>query len=287
MKCRDQLYELVKEKIEKKDSSTKEWQITMERSFNRMDNEVIAWNEAFCAPRNIDLKDLKAKAKKREDEMYRLQKSLEERNGLLQPSASTIGKVAIMKHVHHPNVVLFMGAVTQRPHLSIVTEYLPRGSLYRLIHRADAGEVLDQRRCLRMALDVAKGINYLHCLSPLVVHWDLKSPNLLVDKNWTVCDFGLSRFKANTFISSKSVAGTELKDFAKSQGAVESEELTHWDINFWSGRLRESSYNLNEKQREMTESETGQIPRKADKVTFETATYMPSMCLHAILVLPL
>ncbi|CAL5398081.1 unnamed protein product [Camellia sinensis] len=56
----------------------------------------------------------------------------------------------------------------------------------------------------------AKGINYLHCLSPPVVHWDLKSPNLFVDKNWTVkvCDFGLSRFKANTFISSKSVVGT-------------------------------------------------------------------------------
>ena len=85
----------------------------------------------------------------------------------------------------------------------------------------------------------AKGINYLHCLKPPIVHWDLKSPNLLVDKNWTakvewnwfssllwdfkhfmqgdnfffsfhvqVCDFGLSRFKANTFIPSKSVAGT-------------------------------------------------------------------------------
>ncbi|CAL5376672.1 unnamed protein product [Camellia sinensis] len=82
------------------------------------------------------------------------------------------------------------------------------GSLYRLIHRADASEVLDQRRRLRMALDV--GINYLHCLSPPVVHWDLKSPHLLVDKNLDgeVCDFGLSRFKANTFISSKSVAGT-------------------------------------------------------------------------------
>ncbi|KAK1316506.1 Serine/threonine-protein kinase CTR1 [Acorus calamus] len=56
----------------------------------------------------------------------------------------------------------------------------------------------------------AKGINYLHCLNPPIVHWDLKSPNLLVDKNWSVkvCDFGLSRFKANTFISLKSVAGT-------------------------------------------------------------------------------
>ncbi|KAI7744252.1 hypothetical protein M8C21_008251, partial [Ambrosia artemisiifolia] len=119
-------------------------------------------------------------------------------------------EVSIMKRVRHPNVVLFMGAVTVRPHFSIVTEYLPRGSLFRLLHLPAAGESMDQRRRLRMALDVAKGINYLHCLSPPVVHWDLKSPNLLVDKNWTVkvCDFGLSRFKANTFISSKSVAGT-------------------------------------------------------------------------------
>eukprot|EP01018_Ginkgo_biloba_P040140 Gb_11687 [translate_table: standard] len=119
-------------------------------------------------------------------------------------------EVAIMKRLRHPNVVLFMGAVTKRPNLSIVTEYLPRGSLYRLIHRAGARELLDERRRLRMALDVAKGINYLHRLSPPIVHRDLKSPNLLVDKTWTVkvCDFGLARFKANTFISSKSAAGT-------------------------------------------------------------------------------
>ncbi|KAK9136155.1 hypothetical protein Syun_015485 [Stephania yunnanensis] len=103
-------------------------------------------------------------------------------------------EVSIMKRVRHPNVVLFMGAVTKRPHLSIVTEYLPRGSLYRLLNRGPTGEILDKRRRLRMALDVAKGINYLHCLSPPIVHWDLKSPNLLVDRNWTVkvCDFGLS-----------------------------------------------------------------------------------------------
>lgn len=31
-----------------------------------------------------------------------------------------------MKRVRHPNVVLFMGAVTKQPYLSIVTEYLPR-----------------------------------------------------------------------------------------------------------------------------------------------------------------
>ncbi|MED6148626.1 hypothetical protein PIB30_054797 [Stylosanthes scabra] len=147
-------------------------------------------------------------------------------------------EVAIMKRVRHPNVVLFMGAVTKRPHLSIVTEYLPRGSLFRLIHRPASGEILDPRRRLRMALDVAKGINYLHCLKPPIVHWDLKSPNLLVDRNWTVkvCDFGLSRFKANTFISSKSVAGTPewmAPEFLRGEPSNEKSDVYSFGVIMW------------------------------------------------------
>ncbi|KAG7971975.1 hypothetical protein I3843_07G161600 [Carya illinoinensis] len=147
-------------------------------------------------------------------------------------------EVAIMKRVRHPNVVLFMGAVTKRPHLSIVTEYLPRGSLYRLIHRPASGELTDKRRRLRMALDVAKGVNYLHCLSPPIVHWDLKSPNLLVDKNWTVkvCDFGLSRFKVNTFISSKSVAGTPewmAPEFLRGEPSNEKSDVYSFGVILW------------------------------------------------------
>lgn len=119
-------------------------------------------------------------------------------------------EVAIMKSLRHPNIVLLMGAVTQPPNLSIVTEYLSRGSLYRLLHRHGARENLDEKRCLSMAFDVAKGMNYLHKRNPPIVHRDLKSPNLLVDKKYTVkvCDFGLSRLKANTFLSSKTAAGT-------------------------------------------------------------------------------
>ncbi|XP_071699193.1 serine/threonine-protein kinase CTR1-like [Rutidosis leptorrhynchoides] len=119
-------------------------------------------------------------------------------------------EVAIMRRLRHPNIVLFMGAVTQPPNLSIVTEYLSRGSLYRLLHKSGAKEALDERRRLSMAYDVAKGMNYLHRRNPPIVHRDLKSPNLLVDRKYTVkvCDFGLSRLKANTFLSSKTAAGT-------------------------------------------------------------------------------
>ncbi|KAF7849221.1 hypothetical protein BT93_L1073 [Corymbia citriodora subsp. variegata] len=38
----------------------------------------------------------------------------------------------------------------------------------------------------------------------------------------------------------------DLKDFAKNQGAKESDEMSHWDIDFWSERLRESKYDINE-----------------------------------------
>ncbi|XP_026420963.1 probable serine/threonine-protein kinase SIS8 [Papaver somniferum] len=117
-------------------------------------------------------------------------------------------EVRIMLRLRHPNVVLFMGAVTRPPNLSILTEFLPRGSLYRLLHRPNIH--LDEKRRLRMALDVAKGMNYLHTSHPTIVHRDLKSPNLLVDKNWVVkvADFGLSRLKHHTYLSSKSTAGT-------------------------------------------------------------------------------
>ncbi|KAL3623625.1 hypothetical protein CASFOL_023581 [Castilleja foliolosa] len=38
----------------------------------------------------------------------------------------------------------------------------------------------------------------------------------------------------------------ELRDYAREQGANEANNLNQWDINFWSERLRESKYDLNE-----------------------------------------
>ncbi|MED6218360.1 hypothetical protein PIB30_026052 [Stylosanthes scabra] len=40
----------------------------------------------------------------------------------------------------------------------------------------------------------------------------------------------------------------DLKKFSKNQGALEADDLKHWDITFWSERLRESKYDINEEE---------------------------------------
>ncbi|XP_020262574.1 U-box domain-containing protein 35 isoform X3 [Asparagus officinalis] len=117
-------------------------------------------------------------------------------------------EIAIMKRLRHPNVLLFMGAVYSRERHAIVTEFLPRGSLFKTLHKNN--QKLDMKRRLRMALDVARGMNYLHRRNPPIVHRDLKSSNLLVDKNWTVKvgDFGLSCLKISTVLTTTSGKGT-------------------------------------------------------------------------------
>ncbi|KAI3943849.1 hypothetical protein MKW92_046689 [Papaver armeniacum] len=122
-------------------------------------------------------------------------------------------EVLLMKGLRHPNVLLFMGAVTSPKHLCIVTEFLPRGSLFQLLRRNPPA--LDWNRRVLMALDIARGMNYLHCYNPPIVHRDLKSSNLLVDNNWhlKVGDFGLSRLKHATFLTTENGNGTVTRKF--------------------------------------------------------------------------
>ncbi|KAL2610801.1 hypothetical protein R1flu_022493 [Riccia fluitans] len=155
-------------------------------------------------------------------------------------------EVAIMKRLRHPNVLLFMGAVTSPEHLSIVTEFLPRGSLFRLLHRNTQG--LDWKRRLKMALDVARGLNYLHHTTPPIVHRDLKSSNLLVDKNWTVKvgDFGLSRLKHSTYLSAKSGRGTPqwmAPEVLRNEASTERSDVYSFGVILWELATEEIPWN--------------------------------------------
>ncbi|CAI9780200.1 unnamed protein product [Fraxinus pennsylvanica] len=163
-------------------------------------------------------------------------------------------EVAIMKRLRHPNIVLLMGAVTEPPNLSIVTEYLSKGSLYVLLRDPTARAALNERRRLCMAYDVAKGMNYLHKRNPPIVHRDLKSPNLLVDRKYTVkvCDFGLSRLKANTFLSSKTAAGTPewmAPEVLRDEPSNEKSDVYSFGVILWElATLQQPWSNLNAAQ---------------------------------------
>jgi len=100
-----------------------------------------------------------------------------------------------MSKIFHPNVVLFMGAITKGKELMIVTENLPT-DLETLF-------ITEKRKVplflkLKMLRDAALGMNWLHCSDPMFIHRDLKLSNLLVDNNYKVCvcDFGLTQMKA-------------------------------------------------------------------------------------------
>ncbi|KAM5587839.1 hypothetical protein ABKV19_006334 [Rosa sericea] len=102
-------------------------------------------------------------------------------------------ELALLQKIRHPNVVQFLGAVTQSSPMMIVTEYLPKGDLRAFLKRKGA---LKPSTAVRFALDIARGMNYLHENKPApIIHRDLEPSNILRDDSGTikVADFGVSK----------------------------------------------------------------------------------------------
>ena len=100
----------------------------------------------------------------------------------------------ILKNLHHPNILLFMGACTTGPQYFFVTEYCDNGNLFEYLHIIKDNK-LNYDDARRIALEIAYGMNYLHGFKPPILHRDLKSMNVLLDRNTTVklADFGNTR----------------------------------------------------------------------------------------------
>ncbi|KAI3921889.1 hypothetical protein MKX01_005578 [Papaver californicum] len=102
-------------------------------------------------------------------------------------------ELALLQRIRHPNVVQFLGAVTQSSPMMIVTEYLPKGDLRAFLKRRGA---LKPETTVKFALDIARGMSYLHeHKTEAIIHCDLEPSNILRDDtgHLKVADFGVSK----------------------------------------------------------------------------------------------
>ncbi|MCO5612519.1 hypothetical protein L7F22_066787 [Adiantum nelumboides] len=105
-----------------------------------------------------------------------------------------VQEVVMLATLRHENVVRFVGAC-QKPRVwCIVTEYVKGGSLRLSLAKRRAPPL---RLALRHALDIARGMEYLHYFD--VIHRDLKSDNLLMaEKCIKIADFGVARIEVQS-----------------------------------------------------------------------------------------
>nr|POF07313.1 putative serine/threonine-protein kinase [Quercus suber] len=106
-------------------------------------------------------------------------------------------EVEAIGRVRHKNLVRLLGYCAEGAHRMLVYEYVNNGNLEQWLH-GDVGPCSPLTWELRMniILGTAKGLTYLHeGLEPKVVHRDIKSSNILLDKQWNskVSDFGLAK----------------------------------------------------------------------------------------------
>lgn len=121
-----------------------------------------------------------------------------------------------MHAMRHPNVIQLYGASLKPPHLCLVLEFAPYGSLEDALREEGAPEhTAVWRERLLIASDIMKGLKYLH--SRKVLHLDIKSGNVMLFDHQSrrlakLADFGLAFIKNETSaagsVAVKTNAGT-------------------------------------------------------------------------------
>ncbi|KAH1096016.1 hypothetical protein J1N35_012937 [Gossypium stocksii] len=102
-------------------------------------------------------------------------------------------ELTLLEKVRHPNVVQFVGAVTQNIPMMIVSEYHAKGNFQNYLQKKGR---LSTSKVLRFAVDIARGMNYLHeCKPDPIIHCNLQPKNVLLDNGGKlkIAGFGLLR----------------------------------------------------------------------------------------------
>ncbi|XXG60137.1 hypothetical protein AAC387_Pa04g2110 [Persea americana] len=128
-----------------------------------------------------------------------------------------IAEVTTISQLRHKNLVKLIGWCCEMRDLILVYEFLPRGSLDKLLfsNESTVTEVLlSWKRRHNIIYGVACALNYLHdgCLKR-VLHRDVKASNVMIDSEYNarLGDFGLARtiqHDGKTHHSTNMIAGT-------------------------------------------------------------------------------
>ncbi|KAK1432586.1 hypothetical protein QVD17_09483 [Tagetes erecta] len=106
-------------------------------------------------------------------------------------------EIQTLGRIRHRYIVRLMALCSNKETNLLVYEYMPNGSLGEVLHGKKGGCVLKWDTRLKIAIEAAKGLCYLHhdC-SPLIIHRDVKSNNILLSSDFEahVADFGLAKF---------------------------------------------------------------------------------------------
>eukprot|EP00850_Spirogloea_muscicola_P018115 SM000162S02393 [mRNA] locus=s162:272236:278270:- [translate_table: standard] len=106
-------------------------------------------------------------------------------------------EVLIISAVRQRNLLRLKGCCFDGESPILVCDFMPRGSLDHLL----ATSTLAWPLRLKIALGIARGLQYLHEDSPYrIIHRDVKPANILLDEDWTpkIADFGLARLFGET-----------------------------------------------------------------------------------------
>lgn len=98
--------------------------------------------------------------------------------------------------IHHVNLVRLLGYCTENEHHMLLYEFMANSSLDKWIFGDDPQRVLDWATRTRIAIGIARGLEYLHVgCNQSIVHLDVKPQNILLDANLNpkLADFGIAK----------------------------------------------------------------------------------------------